>query len=135
MGMSQYLRTGRFLKLDAFRAGFTKCIAHVDTLGTYGPELRFADGDRLTLNDTNLRALIAAYGDEWQDWIGHTVKGAEGVAPVKNKQTGETEQKPVGLLTAVTKPGEQKAMPKVARPKPQDFGADDSENPGDFGSI
>ena len=132
LDMSQY-RRGRIVKLDAFRAGFTKCVSGVEPLGQYGPELSFSDGDRLTLNSTNLNVLLDAYGDNGEDWIGHTVKGTISQVPIKNKQTGAIEMQDAGLLVPVTKPGEQRVMPKVARPRPQDFGTQAGDPGPGFG--
>lgn len=61
-----------FIKLEDDRDGLPRVetITSVDE-GNFGrPVLKFETGERLTLNATNVKALINAYGADDRDWIG-----------------------------------------------------------------
>jgi hypothetical protein len=89
-----------FLRFEDVRDGpKQRTIAHV-VPGQYGsPVAEFEEGDKLTLNATNVRTLLRAYGDDSRDWISHRVEAYAG----KTKYNGADQDSVlVRPLTAAT---------------------------------
>ena len=71
--------------------------------------------------------------DVWDERLRLTHPGqanwADKPTPIKNKETGEVTMQDTALVSPITKPGEQKKMPKKLM---REFGTDDSEDPRVF---
>jgi hypothetical protein len=64
-----------FLKLDDIRAGQLELEIADAKPGKYGkPDLYFRSGEILSLNATNCRTLIQAYGPDSTDWVGKQIR-------------------------------------------------------------
>ena len=74
MDMSKYC-AHRYIKVDDVRDGPIQERIVAFGLGKYDrPVLEFENGDSLTLNSTNVRTLIKAYGNDGEDWIGQVIE-------------------------------------------------------------
>ena len=68
MDMSKFSGSA-FLKVPDIKEapGPVRVVIEAVTIGQYGkPDLTFTDGTKLSVNPTNNRVLIAAYGTEFQ---------------------------------------------------------------------
>ena len=76
-----------FIKLESVGDGvLIKTIIDV-TEGQFGrPVLTFADGSRLTLNKTNVGALLT-FGDSSKDWLGKRIEIFAGVVSYNGSDT------------------------------------------------
>ena len=64
-----------FLKVDNLKDGPRVEMIVAVTEGSYGrPVLKFEGGTCLSLNTTNVKTLVRAYGDNSADWIGTEVE-------------------------------------------------------------
>jgi len=64
-----------FIKVDDVRDGPLQKQIAVIREGKYGKaDLIFEDGDILSLNSTNNKTLVRAYGRSSDDWIGKIIK-------------------------------------------------------------
>ena len=75
MDMTQFAGSGRFLKVADLDGGSIQ-----ETIAAIGPgkydkaNATFESGAVLSLNVTNTRALIKAYGSNSTDWLGKVVE-------------------------------------------------------------
>jgi len=106
MLMSNFL-PNRFLKVGDIKAsGPIQVTITSISVGRFGkPNLAFNDGTQLSLNDTNNRVLIRAYGPEGDDWIGKQIELALGEVLYKEKP-----QEAI-LVRPLSPPTENKAPP------------------------
>ena len=75
-----------FIKLDDVRDGPLHEVIAAVKLGKYDkPDLVFESGDLLSLNATNNKALIRAYGRNSDDWIGKEIDLLQGEIPFNNE--------------------------------------------------
>ena len=83
-----------FIKLESVGDGvLIKTIIDV-TEGQFGrPVLTFSDGSRLTLNKTNVGALLT-FGDSSKDWLGKRVEIYAGVVSYNGSDTNSVRVKP-----------------------------------------
>ena len=73
MDMRKYASS--FIRFEDVRDGNLQKTVSRNEEGDYErPVLTFTDGDQLTLNKTNVRALRKAYGDNGRDWIGKVIE-------------------------------------------------------------
>jgi hypothetical protein len=95
MDMSRYAGTS-FLKFEDVAAGpRQEKITGVD-LGKYDkPILEFESGDRLSLNATNSKTLVRAYGAESDDWIGMVVELFPGQTEFQGKPQDSVLVRPI----------------------------------------
>lgn len=64
-----------FVKVDDVRSKPRQEMIAVVKVGKYDkPDLVFENGDVLSLNATNNKTLVRAYGSNSDDWIGKTIK-------------------------------------------------------------
>src|SRR5262245_21141198 len=64
-----------FIKVGDVRDGPRRVVIEDVAEGKYGkPDLHFDDGTKLSVNATNNRTLMLAYGDESEDWIGKEIE-------------------------------------------------------------
>ena len=74
MDMSRYA-SRKFIKPEDLASGPQRKTITVVEEGKYEkPVLTFEDGTRLSLNATNCSTLIAAFGNDDQDWIGQKIE-------------------------------------------------------------
>jgi hypothetical protein len=59
------------------------------------PVATFESGDQLTLNKTNVRTLVDAYGEDSQDWVGCIIELSIGPAKYNGDQIESVVAKPV----------------------------------------
>ena len=98
-----------FIKVDDLASGtLRKTIAEVEEGKFEKPVITFEDGLKLSLNKTNVRTLIRAFGQDSNDWISRLVDLYAGTVSDKN---GE----PIAsVLVRPIKPHElATAMPRV----------------------
>jgi hypothetical protein len=77
MDMSQYSGGGYLKAADVANGPLRQVIRYVAIKNSFGsdkPELEFDDGSKLSLNATNNRALIAAYGANSDDWLNKEIE-------------------------------------------------------------
>ena len=64
-----------FIKPDDVRSGPINATILEVTEGKYGkPDLLFSSGARLSLNATNCKVLVAAFGSDDSDWVGQEIE-------------------------------------------------------------
>jgi hypothetical protein len=88
MKMSQYAATA-FIKLEDVSAGpLCKLIASIDE-GQFGkPVITFSDGTKFSLNKTNTRALIRAFGTEDHEaWLDREIVLYAGKVKISGEPT------------------------------------------------
>jgi hypothetical protein len=95
MDMRQYSST-TFIGVEEIRRGpRQEKIASVAP-GKYDkPVATFESGDQLTLNRTNVRTLIEAFGEESGDWVGCIIELSIGAAKYNGDQIDSVVVKPV----------------------------------------
>ena len=95
MLMTEYGATA-FIGLDDVRQGpLRRTIANVE-LGSFGkPVVAFNNGDRFTLNKTNVRTLIDAFGEDSRDWTGCEIELYAGQINYQGQQTDSVLVRPV----------------------------------------
>ena len=85
-----------FIKLDDVRDGPLHEVIAAVKLGKYDkPDLVFESGDLLSLNATNNKALIRAYGRNSDDWIGKEIDLLQGEIPFNNEMKETVIVQPV----------------------------------------
>ena len=87
MDMTKYAGAG-FITFETVRGqALRETIAEV-TLGQYGkPVLTFANGKMVSVNATNAKALIKAFGTESDGWIGQRIELRAGSIKFKGLDT------------------------------------------------
>ena len=87
-----------FIKLDDIRDGPLHEVIAAVKLGKYDkPDLVFESGDLLSLNATNNKALIRAYGRNSDDWVGKEIDLLQGEIPFNNEKKEAVIVQPVSL--------------------------------------
>jgi hypothetical protein len=85
-----------YIKVDDVRDGpLTMRIAAVKQGGFGRPDLVFQSGEIFSLNQTNNRILVRAYGDESKDWIVKQIQLALGKAKYKGELHDSVVVKPL----------------------------------------
>lgn len=86
-----------FLKVGDVKVSGPRRVVIVDvTEGKYGrPDLEFDDGTKLTVNATNNRVLIAAYGWDSKDWINKEIELSVGQLAYEGKLQDSILVKPI----------------------------------------
>ena len=101
-----------FLKPGDVKAGpgpLEKVIDNV-TLGKYGkPDLEFDDGTKLSINATNNKTLINAYGPSSDDWLNKKIELVVG----ETEYEGEPRESI--LIKPISPANEKKPKPKSSR--------------------
>jgi hypothetical protein len=109
MDMTKYAGQS-FVKLDDVRDGPIQEQIAAFGMGKFDrPVLTFENGDALSLNQTNVRVLIRAYGKDGRSWIGHTVELYAG----ETEFEGKTQQSV--LISPVSKPTQEQAAVATKR--------------------
>ena len=116
MDMTKYSSGEHFVKVEDVRDGSIQSGIAVVKDGKYDkPNIILETGDALSLNTTNLRTLVRAYGSESDYWIGKQIELVLGeieyqgapreavlvkpISPsIKKKETKETNSKPTPKL-------------------------------------
>jgi hypothetical protein len=95
MDMRKY-SASRFIGVDNLRDGPRhETIVSVEP-GKYDkPVATFESGDQLTLNKTNVRTLIDAYGEESQGWVGCIIELSIGPAKYNGDQIESVVVQPI----------------------------------------
>jgi hypothetical protein len=108
--MRKYAGT-TFIKVDDLREGPREEMIAGLEMGKYGrPVLQFESGDSLSLNGTNDKILLNAYGSNGKGWIGCVVELYVGLTNFEGKPTESvllrpvTPRKPVGERQPPEKP-------------------------------
>lgn len=116
MDMSRY--AGQvFIKPDDVRGAPVRERIVRLSMGKYDrPVANFESGDALTLNQTNIRALIRAYGRDGRAWIGHDVELYVGEIEYDGRQQESVLVRPIskaGEASAVVLPPEEPSTEDV----------------------
>lgn len=107
MDMTKY--SGKlFLKVEDIKAsGRIQLRITGVSEGRFGrPDLTFDDGTQLSLNSTNNRVLLRAYGKEGDNWIGKLIELSVG----KVEYEGKLQE--AILVKPISPPDEKKAPPE-----------------------
>src|SRR5215467_12239100 len=100
MNMSEYAGSA-FIKLDDVRGSPQRETIKDTKLGDYGrPNLVFESGNVLSLNKTNVRVLIKAYGEDSRDWNGCEVELSAGSTSYQGEERDSVRVKPVASAQA-----------------------------------
>jgi len=107
MDMSKYMGNV-FLKVDDVKASGPIQVRITDiSEGRFGkPDLTFHDRTQLSLNVTNVRVLVRAYGMDSDDWLDKEVELEVGEIQYQGKPQD------IILLKPISPPIENKAPPK-----------------------
>jgi hypothetical protein len=95
MDMRQYASSA-FIGVDSLRDG-----PRLETIvsvapGKYDkPVATFASGDQFSINRTNVRTLIDAYGSDSRDWVGKTIELSIGPATFNGDPIESVVVKPI----------------------------------------
>jgi hypothetical protein len=109
MDMRRYSGTP-FIKPGDVNAGPLRVVIVGVTEGKYGrPDLEFDDGSKLSVNATNNRTLVIAYGFESDDWINKEIELSLGEV----EYNGEMQE--TVMVKPISPPVERKPPP----PKPK----------------
>jgi hypothetical protein len=115
MLMSQYASKA-FLKLDDVREAPLREVIKDVKIGSYDkPDLVFESGNTLSLNKTNVRALIKAFGEDSRDWIGCEVEVYAGEISYQGEDMSSVRVRPI---TPATPPKSEKADDGLDQPVP-----------------
>lgn len=77
------------------------------------PVLQFTSGEQLSLNATNVKALVRAYGDDSRDWVGCEIELYAGQTDYQNEKKDSVLVRPVSLSLAGADP---QSKPKEPEP-------------------
>jgi hypothetical protein len=115
MDMSRYASSS-FIKVDDLAEGLEEKVITEIGEGKYEkPVVTFIDGTKLSLNGTNVRALINAFGPNDEDWIGQRIELYAGTVKFNGKDT------PSVLVRALNpSPAAARTLPKPQRDVPDD---------------
>jgi hypothetical protein len=104
MDISDQLGSNEFIKVHHLTGPRRDVIANV-TEGRFGPEAEFQGGGKLSLNQTNLRALANAWGPETDAWIGKEIELYVGKTTFNNEQRDSVLVRPISpVLTQAERP-------------------------------
>ena len=116
MDMTQYTGAAFITVDDVGNGPLQETIAKV-ALGNYDkPVLSFESGGQLSLNKTNVKTLIRAYGKDSRDWIGCRIEIAAGEIEYQGKITASvlvrpiSEKKTPDLAKLTSKPDTRKGV-------------------------
>jgi len=85
-----------FITVETLRDGPREEVIESVATGKYDkPVATFESGDQFSLNKTNTRTLINAYGEDSQDWIGNTVELFLGTATYNNEDRESVVVRPI----------------------------------------
>ena len=109
MDMSKYAGQS-FIKIDDVRDGPIEEQIAAFGMGKFDrPVLTFESGDMMSLNQTNVRTLIRAYGKDGRSWIGHTIELFEGEVEFEGKPQESV------LIKPISEPTEEQATTAAKR--------------------
>jgi hypothetical protein len=95
MDMRKYAGSS-FIRIEDVQSGPREGTIVKVTEGRYGkPDLLFARGERLSLNATNVKTLIDAYGSSDQDWIGMNVELYAGTTRYQGQEKDSVLVRPI----------------------------------------
>src|SRR5262245_2579007 len=104
MKMSEYSGSAFVKMSDLVDGPLRETIANVE-IGQYGrPVLTFTDGSRFTVNITNNKVLVRAFGDDGEDWIGHNIELYAGKTKYQGSETDSVCVRPLSPPAATAKP-------------------------------
>jgi hypothetical protein len=117
MDMQQFAGSS-FITVKTLRAGPRQEVIVSVEPGKYDkPVATFESGDKLSLNKTNVRALIDAYGEESRDWVGCIIELSIGPAKYNGDQIESVVAKPVSppkpLVASTPLPKQPTAKPDM----------------------
>jgi hypothetical protein len=120
MDMRNYAGSA-FISVDDLRDGPRQETIAAVALGKFDrPNVTFETGDQFSLNKTNTRTLINAYGPNSQDWIGKTIELCLGTATYNNEDRESVVVRPISPpLTPASKPVEAQTPAPSSPPKPE----------------
>jgi hypothetical protein len=111
MDMRKYAGAA-FIKVDDVRARPLELQIAVVKAGKFDkPDLVFETGETFSLNATNTRALIQAWGADSKDWIGKEIKLKLGVIPYQGKDQDAVIVEPIS--PPITAPEKTEAAAKL----------------------
>ena len=95
MLMTEYSASS-FIGVNDVRQGpLQAAIADVE-MGNFGkPILKLDNGDNFSLNKTNVRTLIRAYGEDSRDWVGCRVEFSVGQIEYQGQKTETVLVRPI----------------------------------------
>ena len=97
--------SGSFIKADDVRDAPRREIIENVVPGKYEKLiLQFVSGDQLSLNATNTRALMRAYGDDAEAWAGNQVELYLGSVDFRGTPTDSVLVKPVTAKSSAATP-------------------------------
>jgi len=104
MNVSEYSGSA-FVKISGLADGpERKTIAKVE-IGRYGrPVLTFTDGSRLSVNVTNNKLLVRAFGDDDEAWVGQKIELYAGKTKYEAGETDSVLVRPFSPPAATRKP-------------------------------
>lgn len=104
MNMSEYSGSA-FVKINDLADGpERKTIANVE-IGRYGrPVLTFTDRSRLSVNVTNNKVLVRAFGDDDEAWVGQKIELYAGRTRYEDGETDSVLVRPFSPSAATRKP-------------------------------
>jgi hypothetical protein len=110
MDMKQY-GASAFIGVENLRDGPRQETIAAVALGKFDrPTVTFESGDQFSLNKTNTRILIKAYGPNSKDWTGKTIELFIGTATYNKEERESVVVRPIS-------PAKQPEAPTPAPPK------------------
>jgi hypothetical protein len=114
MKMSDYAGT-KFIGLADVAEGPMRATIAEIALGDYEkPVATFTNGSKFSLNKTNVRTLLDAYGDDGRDWAGYEIELREDETTVKGKLQPFIRAIPISSARPAA-PGTTPAAPPAAK--------------------
>jgi hypothetical protein len=108
MDMRKYAAS-RFIGVEDLRDGpRQETIVSIEPGKFDRPVATFESGDKLTLNKTNVNALIKAYGNDGSDWIGKTIELHIGPTKFNDEERDSVLVRPI--TPPAPKPGKNDDM-------------------------
>ena len=112
MKMTEYMGSS-FLKYQDLVAGPRQDQIADVRMGEFDrPVVEFESGDVLSLNKTNVRTLVRAYGKDSRDWVGMIVELRAG----QTTYQGQTKDSVLVLPVSPPKPPETRVPTEHSRP-------------------
>jgi hypothetical protein len=113
MDMRDYASSSTFIKVEHLRDGPRRERIVGVEIGQFDrPVAEFESGDKLTLNHTNCRTLIQAYGERSEDWIGKLIELQLGRLLYKGEDVDAI------ILQPIDPPTRDPNQPVLPKPKP-----------------
>src|SRR5262249_20175520 len=120
MDMRQYAGTN-YVNLDDLVDGSHKETIVDIQIGDYGrPDLYFESGDRLSLNVTNNRTLVRAFGSESNGWISKAIEIYVGDTMYKGEKQKSVLVRPITPPSQADGGNGSAAAPPARRDDPDD---------------